>query len=76
MSSNAFESIVRPFQDLGVSPPQQYFPVGQVGIPPVIVRAGRSGGGRVLNGSFSSTQTTYMTRYDNEKKNATFGRAF
>ena len=70
------ETIFRPFQTGDVAPPRPYFNAGQVGVPNVILQFGRSGQGKTFNGSFSSRQTNYMTRYDNEKKNATFGTAF
>ena len=66
--SNPVEDIVRPFQVSDKSPPRQYFASGQVGVPPVIIRAGRAGQGRTFNGSFSSTLTNYMTNYVNETK--------
>lgn len=67
------EQIIRPFQDGRVSPPQQYFQAGQVGVPPVVLRFGRGGGGKTLNGSISYSQTYYMTQYTNEKAQANFG---
>jgi hypothetical protein len=67
------EQIIRPFQNGQVSPPQQYFQAGQVGIPPVILRFGRGGNGRVLSGSVNFTESYYMTQYDNEQTTATFG---
>lgn len=67
------EQIVRPFQDGRVSPPQQYFQAGQVGVPPVVLRYGRGGSGKVLNGSINFSQTYYMTQYVNEKKQADWG---
>jgi len=67
------EQIIRPFQDGRVSPPQQYFQAGQVGIPPVILRFGRGGNGKILNGSVNYSQTFYMTTYVNEKKQANWG---
>jgi hypothetical protein len=67
------EQIIRPFQDGRVATPQQYFQQGQVGVPPVVLRFGRSGQGRVLNGSISYSQTFYMTQYVNEKKTANWG---
>lgn len=70
------ESVIRPFQKNDVSPARQYYNGGQIGVPPVRIQAGRSGQGKVFNGSFSSSQTNYMTKYENEKANATFGTAF
>ncbi len=73
---SAIEDIVRPFQTPAYAPARQYFNAGQPGVPPVIIRAGRSGQGKTFSGSFSYHQTFYMTRYDNEKKTANFGTAF
>lgn len=67
------ENIVRPFQDGRVSIPKQYFQRGQVGVPPVILRFGRGGGGKTLNGSISFSQSNYCTAYINEKSTADFG---
>ncbi len=67
------EQIIRPFQSGQVAPPQQYFNAGQVGVPPVILRFGRGGSGKVLNGSVSITVSSYMTQYVNEKSKADFG---
>lgn len=69
-------NIVRPFQIEGVDPPQQFFPAGQASIPNVILRSGRSGKGRVFNGSASYGATFYVTQYVNEQKTADFGTAF
>ena len=67
------EQIIRPFQDGRVSVPKQYFQAGQVGVPPVVLRYGRGGSGKVLNGSISFSQTYYMTQYVNEKRQAGWG---
>jgi hypothetical protein len=69
----SLEQVIRPFQDGRVSPPQQYFQQGQVGVPPVILRFGRGGFGKLLNGSINFTQTFYVTAYVNEKAVANFG---
>ena len=66
------EQIIRPFQDGRVSPPQQYFQQGQVGVPPVILRFGRGGSGKLLNGSVNYSQTFYCTSYIIEKKTVSF----
>jgi len=66
------EQIIRPFQDGRVSPPQQYFQAGQVGVPPVVLRFGRGGQGRVLNGSINFSESYYMTRYYAEKAKVAF----
>ncbi len=70
------EQIIRPFQDGRVSPPQQYFQTGQVGVPPLVLRFGRGGSGKTLSGSVSISSTSYMTQYINEKKEASFGTVF
>jgi hypothetical protein len=72
----SLENIVRPFQTNDVAPPRPYFNAGQVGVPNVILRFGRSGQGKTFQGSFSSHQSTYMTQYVNEKATANFGTAF
>jgi hypothetical protein len=69
----SMEDIIRPFQNGRVSLPQQYFQQGQVGVPPLVLRYGRSGSGRTLNGSSSYNQTFYCTAYINEKSTADFG---
>ena len=71
--SNSVEDIVRPFAVAQTAPPRQYFASGQVGVPPVIIRAGRGGQGRTFTGSYSSRLSNYMTRYVNEKRTASFG---
>jgi hypothetical protein len=70
------ETIIRPFQTNDVSPPRQYFNAGQVGVPNVRLQFGRSGQGKTFTGSYASRQSNYMTQYDNEKSDATFGTAF
>ncbi len=73
---SGFDNVVRPFQTVGVDPPQQFFPAGQPSMPTIIVRAGRSGKGHPFNGSASYAATFYMTQYVNEQKQASFGTAF
>ena len=73
---SGIENIVRPWQTANYEPARQYFNAGQPGVPSLIIRAGRSGQGKTFNGSFSASQTNYMTQYDNEKKNANFGTVF
>jgi hypothetical protein len=73
---SSLEQIIRPFQTGQVAPPQQYFQLGQVGVPPVVLRFGRSGQGRILNGSVSFHESVYMTQYVNEKAQADFGTVF
>ncbi len=74
--SNAFEDVVRPFTSRDVAPPRQYYDQNQPSVPPVIVRAGRAGQGKTFNGSFSVHISSYMTKYVNEQKTATFGTQF
>ncbi len=71
--SNNLEDIIRPFTNGQVSPAQQYFQAGQVGVPPVILRFGRTASGKTLNGSFTYNATFYCTQYVNEKATADFG---
>jgi hypothetical protein len=73
---SSLEQIIRPFQDGRTSPPQQYFQAGQVGVPPLILRFGRGGSGKVLNGSASTSVSSYCTQYVNEKSHADFGTEF
>lgn len=70
------ERIIRPFQTNENSPARPYYNAGQIGVPNVQLRIGRSGQGKTFSGSMSATQTNYMTKYENEKENATFGTAF
>ena len=70
------ENIVRPFQTDGVDPPQQFFPAGQPSVPNIIIRAGRSGSGRMFTESASFDASFYMTQYVNEQMQASFGTAF
>lgn len=72
----SLETIIRPLQTHEVAPPRPYFNAGQVGVPNVILQFGRSGQGKTFSGSFSSRETSYVTQYDNEKKDASFGTAF
>lgn len=69
----SLEDVIRPFQDGSASVPKQYFEQGQVGVPPLILRFGRGGGGKVLNGSVNINVTSYCTAYTNEKAEADFG---
>lgn len=71
--SAEFESLVRPFVDGSTSPAQTYYEPGQIGVPNVILRLGRSGTGKVLTGSYQNTVTTYMTKYVTERKGAFSG---
>lgn len=64
------ESIVRPFQLRGVSPPERYVLSGQRSSPPVICNWGRGGKGRTMNGSTSVTITAYLDQQIVEKKNS------
>lgn len=74
--ATSLEQIIRPFQDGRVSPSQQYFQAGQVGVPPLVLRFGRGGSGKTLNGSISMSESVYMTQYVNEKSEADFGTQF
>ncbi len=65
--SNPVEGIVRPFQTADYAPPRQYFNAGQVGVPPIIIRAGRKGVGKTLSGNYSYTATFYCAKYVNEQ---------
>ena len=72
--STELESIIRPFQTGAVTPAQTYYQPGQIGVPNVILRIGRSGGGgKILTGSFSQSATFYCVKYENESKKKTPG---
>ncbi len=73
---SSIESIVRPFQTPDSAPPRPFFIAGKAGAPNVILQFGRGGGGKVLNGSASSSASFYMTQYNNEKSSADWGTAF
>ena len=68
--STEFESFVRPFQTNDVTPAQTYYPPGTLGVPNVILRIGRNGSGKVMNGSYSANETHYMAKYETEQKGA------
>ena len=61
--STEFESLVRPFQTNEVTPSRTYFMPGEIGVPNVILRLGRGGGGKTLTGSFNYTQTFYCEQF-------------
>jgi hypothetical protein len=63
-----FESLVRPFQTNDITPAQTYYEAGQIGVPNVILRLGRSGSGKTLTGSYNQNATFYMTKYETERK--------
>jgi hypothetical protein len=71
--TDTIEAIVRPFQTPDVSPSTAYFTPGKAGPVPVLLQFGRGGGGKILNGSFTFDESYYMTQYNNEKKNPSFG---
>lgn len=66
MSTN-LESIVRPFQTHGFAPPQRYVNAGVAGVSNVFIRVGRSGQGKVVNGNFSFSKSTYGISHVNEQ---------
>jgi hypothetical protein len=67
--SNELESIIRPFQSNDITPPQTYFMPGEIGVPNIVLRIGRGGGGggKTLQGSYQQTATFYMTKYETER---------
>jgi len=73
---SGFEDFIRPFSAPDVAPPRPYFIAGKAGVPNVVLQFGRSGGGKVFNGSASSSSTFYMTQYVNEKSQASWGTQF
>lgn len=55
-----FENIVRPFESPRIGPPQRIFsPYQQTG-ENVTLTFGRSGKGKVMNGSYTATINVYM----------------
>ena len=64
--STEFESIIRPFQTNQTSPAQTYYTPGQIGVPNVILRLGRSGKGKVMTGSYQHNTSFYCVKYENE----------
>jgi hypothetical protein len=66
--STELESIVRPFQSGDVTPSQTYYEPGQIGVPNVILRIGRNGGGgKTLTGSESASASYYCKKYEVER---------
>lgn len=68
----SIEGIVRPFQTPDAAPAKPYFTAGKSAPPMVILQFGRGGGGRVFQGTYSYSQTFYVTQYMNEKNEASF----
>jgi hypothetical protein len=66
--SHNLESIIRPFQNNQVSPSQTYFEAGEAPPENVVLEIGKSGSGKVLTASNSATVSTYMTKYETERK--------
>lgn len=64
---STFETIVRPFQLPRNSPAARVITDNEQSMPPVLIQIGRDGTGKVFNGSYSLTQTYYMTKYVVEK---------
>lgn len=60
---SSFENIVRPFQLPDNAPPKQYVTAKQQAVPPVILYFGRSGGGKTMSGSFSTSVQYYLGAY-------------
>jgi hypothetical protein len=62
----SLESIVRPFQDVGVTPTPVAKP-GSVGAPPVIVKVGYRGGTKTYSWSMSFNETFRLSKRHKEK---------
>lgn len=63
-----FESIFRPFAQIGVTPPLKDNTVGPATpVSNVILRAGKNGQTKAFSGSFSSNETFYMDAVHTEK---------
>ena len=72
--STELESIIRPFQTGNVTPAQTYYLPGQIGVPNVILRIGRGGGGgKTLSGSFSQSASFYVKKYEVESQQGDSG---
>lgn len=72
----SIEAIVRPFQTPDTAPARPYFTAGKAAPQNVIMQFGRGGGGKILNGSASSSASFYCTQYTNEKSQASWGTSF
>jgi hypothetical protein len=66
--STEFESLVRPFQSANITPAPTVYTPGQIGVPNVKMQLGRSGSGNAMTGSYSVSETYYMTKYETERK--------
>lgn len=66
----SIESIVRPFQTPQSAPAKPYQTAGRAAPQNVILQFGRTGGGKVLNGSTSYSATFYVKQYVNEKRDS------
>lgn len=70
--SDPLEKIIRPFESGNVSPAQNYYPAGQIGVLNVKLQYGhRSGSGKTISGSFSESQSFYCANAHNEKERPT-----
>ena len=67
--SNELATIVRPSTALDFAPAKVYYQPGQAGNPAIILRFGRGGTGKVLQGGYQATSTYYCTAWKVEKKN-------
>lgn len=66
--STELESLIRPFQNNDVTPSQTYYATGLIGQPNVILRLGRNGSGKVINGSYSNSAAYYCEAYEVEQE--------
>lgn len=64
--SQVLEGIVRPVQS-DVTFPNPYYTPGQLGVPNVVLKLGRGGGGKLLNGSVSIQISSYCEKFEVEK---------
>jgi hypothetical protein len=62
------ETIVRPFQNPGVTP-IPFTQAGAQGVPNVKLQVGAVGGSKVFPWSLSATSSSYMSRIHREKPN-------
>jgi hypothetical protein len=63
----SFEEIVRPFQTPDITPPKQGTDDVPSVVPNVIVIAGGTGSGKVMQGNYQATSTVYVIKRPKEK---------
>jgi len=61
-----FESIIRPYQTVDISPPQRVIATGTAAPANVVLVIGKGGGIKSLGASFNSQLNTYMDKQQKE----------